>query len=237
MRRSMKVCFLCIVAILIISMPLSAAGGDIYITNLPSRDSTLTGDNTGTTHVVEAHTVRTWAGRQQGQLFIIDAGNFAYNVPMNNAGSHLASLPVLSAAVLGNGTFGRLSDGRLVSGSDTLSIQLKGGVPVSFVILDSEKAALAYSYNSGRVTVGFTEMPATESERVLGRVNSAKASSLDILVTTSSGGSQVEIRQVQGAVLIVMPSPSPEMLKLSLTDAPFSVRVEKYTNQFMQSAR
>ncbi|MGH0053646.1 MAG: hypothetical protein ACQ5SW_09685 [Sphaerochaetaceae bacterium] len=213
--------------------PLSAA--DLYITNLPQTDSTLQEENKGAMVFVEPHTLRSWEKKQPHEVFVIDAGYFLQGVSTDAAQTRLQDLTALDMAVVGD-TLGRIGADNSMILRSTVKMNLDG-LPFSLMVLDDYAALVSQSYESNRITIGFTHSGEQDAVRALENVNAIQNSSLDLLVCAREDIAKPSIRQFGSGLLVLMPSPSAVVLKITVMNNPYSVKVFTLDNTYMQQYR
>lgn len=230
-KRAILVSMVLLFALCIIG----AASTTIYISNMDC-DTTLAGANKGLNRIVEPHNVAAWAKRQASTPFIIDAGNYMAHIESGGEQEQLASSPWLSLSLLKDDLLGRLDSNRKLVKSGSVSVRI-GAIPFTFLSFRSIEDSINHTFEVSHVTVAFTKLSESDARRILTQVNSGASSNLDILIRTDATLKEVRYTAVEKAVLIALPAPSPVLLRLEISDAPFKVSISQLDNAYLQTQR
>ncbi len=201
-------------------MSLHAANTTFYVTNMP-KDVTLAGANKGNAQVVEPHNIGALVG--SGKYFgtnplIIDAGYFSKQFTTDGLSKAFKENPWLTMVVMQDGSIGRMA-GTKVQSSQTLALS-SGGIPMVFTTIGTKDATSLKQrvYGNGgnynaKFVVAFCGEGSSTAKKLLGQVN-ANGPVVDVMVCSQGG--EVKVEQSNQAVFILLPSPSPAMVRIDV---------------------
>lgn len=232
---------LCIALFLLAAVGVSTLpAASVYLTNMPTDDTSLTGDNRGSVKLIEPHVVDAWAKKQSTKPIVVDAGYFAKDTDSSRMTALLKANPYLTMVVTSNDMLGMVYNG-ILRQSKTISF-MTNWVPVTCFVLDIGMPATELQkqlYDGAsvgtRFTIGFCDENPNEAKRLLQFYNKNQQM-IDVLVCRSPGVNEpAAVAQVGASLLIVMPRPSTTMLRLDVSVNPCKVKIGSLSQSQLQN--
>ncbi len=231
---------LCIALLLLVAVGVSTLhAASVYLTNMPSADSTLTGDNRNAVRLIEPHVVDAWVKKQSPRPTVVDAGYFAKDAKSTQMTALLKANPYLTMAVLSDGSLGMLYNG-VSRQSRTIAFMADKATPVTCFIMDGkvsvselQKQLYGNAVVGTRFTIGFCDKGANDARSLLQNYNKSQQV-IDVLVCQGGTGAASTV-SVGAATLVVMPRPSTTMLRLDVSVKPCTVKIGSLSQEQLQN--